>query len=398
MLIESPLNRLLNVTIPELVSGQLTREESRRRFDKQLELENRDRQDRIDRENQNRIRQDELLAEERRQFNENASIQRTRNKLTEERLNREELSTRTTNYLSSLSDENDIQTSINRLETAKKSSNLDNTVLDSEINRLKSVQQQQQDDLEFYRDSGVLNEQSSSTLERMVGKKNFNDTFNKFYMLALENKDTTQKQNLEILKIEYDSNARRIRELDKIAGSGLPGSEEASKEISSLIQRNQNLISGYRGSPPPPVDSGTGINIKEQIKKVKTNTGGNVSLSMIKELNDLPTDASIEVVQSVFSKYGVTDANDQAEIINALETQEAALDTQVTNRVQRPTSPGLTEQQQAGLQRVRQLGDTSEVVDFLQSLLRPVAEAGQRAGEAIRNIPAPRGNMYRPAG
>ena len=36
---ESPLNKLLNVTIPEAISGQLTREEGRRRFDKQLELE-----------------------------------------------------------------------------------------------------------------------------------------------------------------------------------------------------------------------------------------------------------------------------------------------------------------------------------------------------------------------
>jgi len=392
---ESPLNRLLNVTIPELVSGQLTREESSRRFDRQLELENRDRQDRIARENQERIRQNELFNEEKRQFNENLDVQRAANTLEQTRLDRAEITDRTTKYLNSVSNENDIGSRISRLEGFKKSNNIDDILVDSEINRLKGVQKEQEDDLIFYRESNILDEKTSNQLERLVGKINFNERVNKFYELSVSNKTLEEKKNLEVLKLQYDNNAKRIRDLDEIVSSGIGDTAGAKSELNALVTAQSELISTFKGAPTVKKPA-VGANAKKAVDEVGKNVGRKIDVKLVSELNNLSTDASLQDIQSIFESYGITDANDQAEIIDALERDDVP-EVKTNNIVQRTTAPGLNEQQRSGLERVRQL-DGSGVADFLQSLLRPVAEAGQRAGEAVRNMPAPRGSIYKPAG
>jgi hypothetical protein len=392
---ESPLNRLLNVTIPELVSGQLTREESKRRFDKQLELENRDRQDRISRENQERIRQNELLNEERRQFNENLNVQRNANTLEENRQNRAEKIDVTTRFLNITSQENDIPSARKRLEMFRDMENVDPGLIDAEIANLTSIENQQKDDLSFYKESGILGEKVSAQLERLIGKRNFNERVNKFYEISISNNTAEEKRNLEVLKLQYDNNAKRIRDLDEIVSSGIGDTKGAQSERDALVTAQSELISTFKGKPTVKKTE-VGANAKKAVDEVGKNVGRKIDVKLVSELNNLSTDASLQDIQSIFESYGITDANDQAEIIDALERDDVP-EVKTNNIVQRTTAPGLNEQQQSGLERVRQL-DGSGVADFLQSLLRPVAEAGQRAGEAVRNMPAPRGSIYKPAG
>jgi len=392
---ESPLNRLLNVTIPELVSGQLTREESSRRFDRQLELENQDRQDRIARENQERIRQNELLNEEKRQFNANLDVQRTANELEQTRLDRVERTDITTRFLSIASQENDIPSARKRLEMFKNMENVDPGLIDAELANLTSIENQQKDDLSFYKESGILGEKVSAQLERLIGKRNFNERVNKFYEISVSNNTAEEKRNLEILKLQYDNNAKRIRDLDEIVSSGIGDTKGAQSERDALVTAQSELISTFKGAPTVKKPA-VGANAKKAVDEVGKNVGRKIDVKLVSELNNLSTDASLQDIQSIFESYGITDANDQAEIIDALERDDVP-EVKTNNIVQRTTAPGLNEQQRSGLERVRQL-DGSGVADFLQSLLRPVAEAGQRAGEAVRNMPAPRGSIYKPAG
>ena len=396
---ESPLNRLLNVTIPEAISGQLTREEGRRRFDKQLELESQDRQDRIARENQERIRQNELFNEEKRQFNRNLNVQINANTLEQKRQDRAEITDRTTKYLNSVSNENDIGSRISRLEGFKKSNNIDDILVDSEINRLKGVKKEQEDDLIFYRESNILDEKTSNQLERLVGKINFNERVNKFYELSVSNKTLEEKKDLEVLKLQYDNNAKRIRDLDEIVSSGIGDTAGAKSELNALVTAQSDLISTFKGTPTGK-KPGVGDNAKKTVNQISKSDGSRIDIQLVSELNNLSTDASFQDTQAIFEKYGVTDINDQAEIIDALERDDVVPGSQTTSMRQTDSESGLTPQQQARLARVRRVGqgDIGGVNQLLESLLNPVAEAGQRAGEAVRNIPAIRGNMFRPAG
>ena len=396
---ESPLNKLLNVTIPEAISGQLTREEGRRRFDKQLELENQDRQDRIARENQERIRQNELLNEEKRQFNQNLNVQRSANTLEQNRQDRAEKADVTTRFLNVVSQENDISSAKKRLEMFKGMENVDPGLIDAELANLTSIENQQKDDLSFYKESGILGEKVSAQLERLVGKRNFNERVNRFYELSVSNNTAEEKTNLDLLKLQYDNNAKRIRDLDEIVSSGIGDTKGAQSERDALITAQSELISTFKGTPTVKKTE-VGNNAKEAVKEAEKNVGRKIDIKLLKELNNLSSDVSFQDIQAIFEKYGITDINNQSEIIDALERDDVVSSSQTTSMRQTGSESGLTPQQQARLARARRVGqgDIGGVNQLLESLLNPVAEAGQRAGEAVRNIPAIRGNMFRPAG
>ena len=308
---ESPLNRLLSITVPQFINQQLNRQENARRFNEQMK------------------RDADRAAQQQRNFESQQQLQKEELKFNQDMAIREEENSQVTQLISGLDRVNNIDQRINRLSMLSQADRFSPQNRDKmrlEIKALEDLKDENKNTNDFLLSTGVISEKDSMKLSRFVNNANYGNFANELYKLNIQNLSEERKQNFESKKLEYTENAKLIRSLQEQKSAGI--ADEATRndidsQINELQVENKNIIDSFSSA----ADAGNErIAILEEeiaaLKKVKPE----INTSLIKELSLLSDDVAEDDVSKVFAKYGVTDQFEMAETIELMNSLEGVFD------------------------------------------------------------------------
>ena len=337
---ESPLNRLLSITVPQFINQQLNRQENARRFNEQMK------------------RDADRAAQQQRNFESQQQLQKEELKFNQDMAIREEENSQVTQLISGLDRVNNIDQRINRLSMLSQADRFSPQNRDKmrlEIKALEDLKDQNKNTNDFLLSTGVISEKDSMKLSRFVNNANYSTFANDLYKLNIQNLSEERKQNFESKKLQYTENAKLIRSLEEQKNTGLVDSatrDSIDSQINELQVENKNIIDSFSST----ADAGNEriAILEEEIAALK-NAKPEVNTNLIKELSLLGDDAAENDISQIFAKYGVTDQNEQAEIIVLMNEFEGIFDKQ--------DPQDLSKKERALIERRRRLEQTRQQLD-----------------------------------
>ena len=342
---ESPLNRLLSITVPQFINQQLNRQENARRFNEQMK------------------RDADRAAQQQRNFESQQQLQKEELKFNQDMAIREEENSQVTQLISGLDRVNNIDQRINRLSMLSQADRFSPQNRDKmrlEIKALEDLKDENKNTNDFLLSTGVISEKDSMKLSRFVNNANYGNFANELYKLNIQNLSEERKQNFESKKLEYTENAKLIRSLQEQKSAGI--ADEATREgidsqINELQAEQKDLIDSFSSA----ADAGNErIKILEEeiaaLKKVKPE----INTNLIKELSLLSDDVAEDDVSKVFAKYGVTDQFEMAETIELMNSLEGVFD--------KKDSQNLSKKERALIERRRMLEEVRKQTDMTGQL------------------------------
>ena len=342
---ESPLNRLLSITVPQFINQQLNRQENARRFNEQMK------------------RDADRAAQQQRNFESQQQLQKEELKFNQDMAIREEENSQVTQLISGLDRVNNIDQRINRLSMLSQADRFSPQNRDRmrlEIKALEDLKDENKNTNDFLLSTGVISEKDSMKLSRFVNNANYGNFANELYKLNIQNLSEERKQNFESKKLEYTENAKLIRSLQEQKSAGI--ADEATRndidsQINELQVENKNIIDSFSSA----ADAGNErIKILEEeiaaLKKVKPE----INTNLIKELSLLSDDVAEDDVSKVFAKYGVTDQFEMAETIELMNSLEGVFD--------KKDSQNLSKKERALIERRRMLEEVRKQTDMTGQL------------------------------
>ena len=181
---------------------------------------------------------------------------------------------------------------------------------------------------DFLLKSGAITEKDSKILSRQINSANFSTYASDIYKISTENLSQEKKQQFQLFKIQYEENEKTKRALQKelVQGMDVPGfdRQRAENELKAVNDQQENLLSQLDAEPKDDGSKEIIEDLQRQIETIKTNLPKKVNTNLLKELIELPTDASTDQTSQIFVKYGITDLNEQAEIITRIQQYDEA--------------------------------------------------------------------------
>jgi len=370
---ESPLNRLLGVTIPQFLNQQLDRQESSRRFDEQMlaqAAERRQRQANFDRQ--------QSSLDEEREFNKQRVIKDDLYDIDEsliERINSEGDLDRKKVLAEKLS---------GQFKTDKGANEL-NAIMSS----VEGEKENRQSDLDLYKEIGILRDNEYTILSKNVSSSGYESQFNTIVNNSIKQADLADNRDFQAKFSDVKFIQSKIIQLQKDKSTyTMPGSAERAsvdEEIQGLETQlksaketlNQYFIGESGGD--------TGGNTQAGMTRLK---GGGIIPTAI--LNQFIAGEIDDVPAEYYTAFNDEDYDDLLVQEKLAQTRRKNIRQEAISSV--PTAEKLTKKEQALLRRRRKQEEVLGSVDFTGQ------EGFQSVIDFLRNIEAPEGSMFRPAG
>tara|TARA_R100000900_G_scaffold145466_1_gene131362 strand:- start:1704 stop:2849 length:1146 start_codon:yes stop_codon:yes gene_type:complete len=374
---ESPLNRLLGVTIPQFLNQQLDRQESSRRFDEQMlaqAAERRQRQANFDRQ--------QSSLDEEREFNKQRVIKDDLYDIDEsliERINSEGDLDRKKVLAEKLS---------GQFKTDKGANEL-NAIMSS----VEGEKENRQSDLDLYKEIGILRDNEYTILSKNVSSSGYESQFNTIVNNSIKQADLADNRDFQAKFSDVKFIQSKIIQLQKDKSTyTMPGSAERAsvdEEIQGLETQlksaKETLNQYFRGESGGDTGGDTGGNTQAGMTRLK---GGGIIPTAI--LNQFIAGEIDDVPAEYYTAFNDEDYDDLLVQEKLAQTRRKNIRQEAISSV--PTAEKLTKKEQALLRRRRKQEEVLGSVDFTGQ------EGFQSVIDFLRNIEAPEGSMFRPAG
>jgi len=374
---ESPLNRLLGVTIPQFLNQQLDRQESSRRFDEQMlaqAAERRQRQANFDRQ--------QSSLDEEREFNKQRVIKDDLYDIDEsliERINSEGDLDRKKVLAEKLS---------GQFKTDKGANEL-NAIMSS----VEGEKENRQSDLDLYKEIGILRDNEYTILSKNVSSSGYESQFNTIVNNSIKQADLADNRDFQAKFSDVKFIQSKIIQLQKDKSTyTMPGSAERAsvdEEIQGLETQlksaKETLNQYFRGESGSDTGGDTGGNTQAGMTRLK---GGGIIPTAI--LNQFIAGERDDVPAEYYTTFNDEDYDDLIAQEKLAQTRRKNIRQEAISSV--PTAEKLTKKEQALLRRRRKQEEVLGSVDFTGQ------EGFQSVIDFLRNIEAPEGSMFRPAG
>ena len=237
------------------------------------------------------------------------------------------------NLIDSLNRVNNIDQRINRLSMLSQADRFSPQNRDKmrlEIKALEDLKDENKNTNDFLLSTGLISDKDSMKLSRFVNNANYSTFANDLYKLNIQNLSEERKRQFEGAKLQYTENGKLIKSLQEQKSAGIADSatrESIDSQIEELQVENKDIIDSF--SSTTDADNLRIKTLEEEIaalKKIKPQ----VNTNLIKELSLLGDDAAENDISQIFAKYGVTDQNEQAEIIVLMNEFEGIFDKKDT--------------------------------------------------------------------
>ena len=367
---ESPLNRLLSITVPQFINQQLNRQENARRFNEQMK------------------RDADRAAQQQRNFESQQQLQKEELKFNQNMARVQEENSEVSNLIDSLNRVNNLDQRINRLSMLSQADRFSSQSRDKmrlEIKALEDLKDENKNTNDFLLSTGLISDKDSMKLSRFLNNANYSTFANDLYKLNIQNLSEERKRQFEGAKLEYTENAKLIRSLEEQKNTGLIDSairDSIDSQIEELQVEQKDLIDSFSST----ADAGNErIKILEEeiaaLKKVKPE----INTNLIKELSLLGDDAAEDDVSKIFAKYGVTDQFEMAETIELMNSLEGIFDKKAPQ--------DLSKKERAIIERKRKLESMENIFPrgfpFNQQsdlgIIGDLINRAARANEQLRN-------------
>ena len=374
---ESPLNRLLGVTIPQFLNQQLDRQESSRRFDEQMlaqAAERRQRQANFDRQ--------QSSLDEEKEFNRQRVIKDDLYDIDEsliERINSEGDLDRKKVLAEKLS---------GQFKTDKGANEL-NAIMSS----VEGEKENRQSDLDLYKEIGILRDNEYTILSKNVSSSGYESQFNTIVNNSIKQADLADNRDFQAKFSDVKFIQSKIIQLQKDKSTyTMPGSAERAsvdEEIQGLETQlksaKETLNQYFRGESGGDTGGDTGGNTQAGMTRLK---GGGIIPTAI--LNQFIAGERDDVPAEYYTTFNDEDYDDLIAQEKLAQTRRKNIRQEAISSV--PTAEKLTKKEQALLRRRRKQEEVLGSVDFTGR------EGFQSVIDFLRNIEAPEGSMFRPAG
>jgi len=374
---ESPLNRLLGVTIPQFLNQQLDRQESSRRFDEQMlaqAAERRQRQANFDRQ--------QSSLDEEREFNKQRVIKDDLYDIDEsliERINSEGDLDRKKVLAEKLS---------GQFKTDKGANELD-----AIMSSVEGEKENRQSDLDLYKEIGILRDNEYTILSKNVSSSGYESQFNTIVNNSIKQADLADNRDFQAKFSDVKFIQSKIIQLQKDKSTyTMPGSAERAsvdEEIQGLETQlksaKETLNQYFRGESGGDTGGDTGGNTQAGMTRLK---GGGIIPTAI--LNQFIAGEIDDVPAEYYTAFNDEDYDDLLVQEKLAQTRRKNIRQEAISSV--PTAEKLTKKEQALLRRRRKQEEVLGSVDFTGQ------EGFQSVIDFLRNIEAPEGSMFRPAG
>jgi len=374
---ESPLNRLLGVTIPQFLNQQLDRQESSRRFDEQMlaqAAERRQRQANFDRQ--------QSSLDEEREFNKQRVIKDDLYDIDEsliERINSEGDLDRKKVLAEKLS---------GQFKTDKGANEL-NAIMSS----VEGEKENRQSDLDLYKEIGILRDNEYTILSKNVSSSGYESQFNTIVNNSIKQADLADNRDFQAKFSDVKFIQSKIIQLQKdkstYTAPGTPERASVDEEIQGLETQlksaKETLNQYFRGESGGDTGGDTGGNTQAGMTRLK---GGGIIPTAI--LNQFIAGEIDDVPAEYYTAFNDEDYDDLLVQEKLAQTRRKNIRQEAISSV--PTAEKLTKKEQALLRRRRKQEEVLGSVDFTGQ------EGFQSVIDFLRNIEAPEGSMFRPAG
>ena len=374
---ESPLNRLLGVTIPQFLNQQLDRQESSRRFDEQMlaqAAERRQRQANFDRQ--------QSSLDEEREFNKQRVIKDDLYDIDEsliERINSEGDLDRKKVLAEKLS---------GQFKTDKGANEL-NAIMSS----VEGEKENRQSDLDLYKEIGILRDNEYTILSKNVSSSGYESQFNTIVNNSIKQADLADNRDFQAKFSDVKFIQSKIIQLQKDKSTytmpGTPERASVDEEIQGLETQlksaKETLNQYFRGESGGDTGGDTGGNTQAGMTRLK---GGGIIPTAI--LNQFIAGEIDDVPAEYYTAFNDEDYDDLLVQEKLAQTRRKNIRQEAISSV--PTAEKLTKKEQALLRRRRKQEEVLGSVDFTGQ------EGFQSVIDFLRNIEAPEGSMFRPAG
>ena len=374
---ESPLNRLLGVTIPQFLNQQLDRQESSRRFDEQMlaqAAERRQRQANFDRQ--------QSSLDEEREFNKQRVIKDDLYDIDEsliERINSEGDLDRKKVLAEKLS---------GQFKTDKGANELD-----AIMSSVEGEKENRQSDLDLYKEIGILRDNEYTILSKNVSSSGYESQFNTIVNNSIKQADLADNRDFQAKFSDVKFIQSKIIQLQKDKSTytmpGTPERASVDEEIQGLETQlksaKETLNQYFRGESGGDTGGDTGGNTQAGMTRLK---GGGIIPTAI--LNQFIAGERDDVPAEYYTTFNDEDYDDLIAQEKLAQTRRKNIRQEAISSV--PTAEKLTKKEQALLRRRRKQEEVLGSVDFTGR------EGFQSVIDFLRNIEAPEGSMFRPAG
>ena len=374
---ESPLNRLLGVTIPQFLNQQLDRQESSRRFDEQMlaqAAERRQRQANFDRQ--------QSSLDEEREFNKQRVIKDDLYDIDEsliERINSEGDLDRKKVLAEKLS---------GQFKTDKGANELD-----AIMSSVEGEKENRQSDLDLYKEIGILRDNEYTILSKNVSSSGYESQFNTIVNNSIKQADLADNRDFQAKFSDVKFIQSKIIQLQKDKSTytmpGTPERASVDEEIQGLETQlksaKETLNQYFRGESGSDTGGDTGGNTQAGMTRLK---GGGIIPTAI--LNQFIAGERDDVPAEYYTTFNDEDYDDLIAQEKLAQTRRKNIRQEAISSV--PTAEKLTKKEQALLRRRRKQEEVLGSVDFTGR------EGFQSVIDFLRNIEAPEGSMFRPAG
>ena len=364
---------MLGVTIPQFLNQQLDRQESSRRFDEQMlaqAAERRQRQANFDRQ--------QSSLDEEREFNKQRVIKDDLYDIDEsliERINSEGDLDRKKVLAEKLS---------GQFKTDKGANELD-----AIMSSVEGEKENRQSDLDLYKEIGILRDNEYTILSKNVSSSGYESQFNTIVNNSIKQADLADNRDFQAKFSDVKFIQSKIIQLQKDKSTytmpGTPERASVDEEIQGLETQlksaketlNQYFIGESGGD--------TGGNTQAGMTRLK---GGGIIPTAI--LNQFIAGERDDVPAEYYTTFNDEDYDDLIAQEKLAQTRRKNIRQEAISSV--PTAEKLTKKEQALLRRRRKQEEVLGSVDFTGR------EGFQSVIDFLRNIEAPEGSMFRPAG
>ena len=319
---ESPLNRLLSVTLPQFVNNERNRQESSRRFDEQMAVEADAR-----RQQQFNFEQQQTLQKEQFAFNK----ERT------EKADDADMDSGLISSLDRITDLGRKEIRINKLMGQVKTTAGKNS-LEGMLSGIQNTREIRQADLESLKEIDLINDRELILMTNQINSPGYEKTYNNIVGQAIKQANKQDDRGFIADREELKSIITEIPSLYKVLTETID--EDEKKAIQATISRKEarklEVLEGMRiGSGQPQSVKGTTF----------LAGGGRISASV---LNSYVT-GSEDIPEDLLAVLNEEDFQD-------LENQRMAYESGVESKLaqQAAENPPLTPKQKALLKRAEQ--------------------------------------------
>ena len=373
---ESPLNRLLGATIPQFLNDQLDRQESSRRFDEQQLAQAQARK-----QNQANFNRQQLALEEQNAFEK-------------QRVIKEDLYDIDSSLIDRINSEGNLDKKkilAEKFETqfkTERGSNEINAIMasieDEKVNRQSS--------LDLFKGIGVLNDNEYTILSKNTSSSDYENQLNTTVNRSINQANLADNREFQAKFSDVKFIQSKITQLQRDKALTTPGSEQRNAIESELDVLNTELntsresLNQYFGGTSSGQQGSDGSGgVKTGMTTLK---GGGIIPTAI--LNQFIAGEIDDVPSEYYTSFNDEDYDDLLVQEKLAQTRRKNIRQEAISSV--PTAEKLTKKEQALLRRRR------KQEEVLGSIDPTGQEAVQSIAEFLRNLQAPSGSMFKPAG